>query len=167
MGNLPHSCLFFNPLVLCWYMKVIFLADVKGTGKKGEIKEVSDGFARNFLLKNKLAEAATPGAIAQLQAGENKKKKQQETEHKGYQREVARLSGRKVSVTEKATPEGKLYAAVTGQTLAVAIKNQIGSDLDPKIIKTPKPIKQLGTHNFIVSFPHGLDAELSVTVSDT
>ena len=148
-------------------MKVIFLADVKGTAKKGEIKEVSDGFARNFLLKNNLAKSATSGAVEELQAIASKKKKEEASELKAIQREAARLDGQEVSVLEKATPDGKLYAAVGGAKLSAAIKSQIGVAVDPKIIKTPKPIKQLGTHDFIVSFPHGLEAELTVTVSDT
>ncbi len=148
-------------------MKVIFLADVKGTAKKGEIKEVSDGFARNFLFKGNLAKPATAGAVSELNAMAARKQKDDEAELRRFQREAARLDGQEVYVVEKTTAEGKLYAAVTGTHLAAAIKSQIGAVVDPKIIKTIKPIKTLGTHTFIVSFPHGLDAELTVTVSDT
>ncbi len=148
-------------------MKVIFLADVQGTAKKGEIKEVSDGFARNFLLKNNLAKLATAGAVNELKASAVKKQKEEESELRQWQREAARLDGQEVFVVEKATPDGKLYAAVGGTKLAAALKSQVGAVVDPKLIKTPKPIKQLGTHDFVVSFPHGLDAELTVTVSET
>lgn len=148
-------------------MKVIFLADVKGTAKKGEIKEVSDGFARNFLFKGNLAKPATPGAVDEQKAMAARKLKEAEMELRAFQREAARLDGQEIYVVEKATSDGKLYAAVTGAKLAAAIKSQIGAVIDPKHVVTPKPIKQTGEHNFIVNFPHGLEANLSVTVSDT
>ncbi len=148
-------------------MKVIFLADVKGTAKKGEIKEVSDGFARNFLFKGNLAKPATPGAVNEQKAMESRKLKEAEMELKAFQRQAAQLDGQEVLVVEKATTDGKLYASVGGARLAEAIKSQIGAEVDPKHIVTPKPIKQTGEHQFVVNFPHGLEAELTVTVSDT
>lgn len=148
-------------------MKVIFLADVKGTAKKGEIKEVSDGFARNFLFKGNLAKPATPGAVDEQKAIAARKLKEAEMELKAFQREAARLDGQEISVKEKATDDGKLYAAVTGTKLATAIKSQIGVVINPKHVVMPKPIKQTGEHDFVVNFPHGLEANLSVIVSDT
>lgn len=146
-------------------MKVIFTTDVKGTGKKGEIKEVSDGFARNFLLKNKLAILATPGAVQELQAVVGRKQKEEGVVVRHYQREAARLSGQTVAISEKTTADGKLYAAVGGVALSAAIKKQLGSEVDPKLIKTPQLIKQLGTHRFVINFPHGFEAKLTVIVS--
>lgn len=147
-------------------MKVIFLADVKGSGKKGEIKEVSDGFARNFLFRGNLAKLATPGAINEQKAMSARKVKEAELGLKNVQKEAARLDGQEVQVVEKATPDGKLYAAVTGTKLAEAIKKQLGAVVDPKQVVTPKAIKQLGEHQFKVTFPHGLEAKMSVTVSE-
>lgn len=147
-------------------MKVVFLADVKGTAQKGEIKEVSDGFARNFLFKGNLAKPATPGAVNEQKAMVARKLKEAEMELRAFQKEAARLDGQEVQVVEKATSDGKLYAAITGPKLAEAIKKQIGTAVDPKNITTPKPIKQLGEHQFVVNFPHGLEAEMLVTVSD-
>ncbi len=146
-------------------MKVIFLVDVKGTAQKGEIKEVSDGFARNFLFRGNLAKLATPGAVQELQAMAGRKQKEVVLEQKSFGRDVARLNGKEVRVEEKATPDGKLYAAVTGTKLAEIIKSQLGVVVDPKQIITPKPIKQLGEHRFMINFPHGLEAKLGVTVA--
>lgn len=148
-------------------MKVIFLATVAGSGKKGEIKDVSDGYARNYLFKQKLAEPATGGAMSQLKAQEAKAKKEVEVELRRYQREAARLDGQELYVVEKATHDGKLYAAVNPTRLAEVIKSQIGLEVDPKHIHALKPIKSVGAHQATVTFPHGLEAELSVTVSDT
>jgi len=147
-------------------MKVIFLADVKGSGKKGEIKEVADGFARNFLFKGNLAKPATPGAVDEQKAMAARKLKEAEIGLRNFQKEASRLDGQEVQVVEKATSDGKLYAAVTGAKLAEVIKKQLGTDVDPKHIVTPQPIKQLGEHTFVVNFPHGLEAEMSVIVSE-
>lgn len=148
-------------------MKVIFLQNVPGTGKKGDIKEVSDGYARNFLFLKKLAEPATAGSVNKLKAQEAKQKREVEEELNNFQRDAARLDGQEISVVEKTTTDGKLYASVNPARLAELIKKQIGLAVDPKHIRTPKPIKSIGTHRAIVAFPHGLEAELSVMVSDS
>lgn len=146
-------------------MKVIFLANVPGTAKKGDIKEVSDGYARNFLFVKKLAKAASAGAVDQLKAQTARAEREAGEELRHFQRDAARLDGQDLYVEEKATPDGKLYAAVGPARLAEMIKAQIGLVVSPKHITTPKPIKNTGQHRFTVSFPHGLEAELSVTVS--
>lgn len=148
-------------------MKVIFLADVPGTGKKGAIKEVSDGYARNFLLPRNLAKPASDGAVTELKAQEARVKRDMEEELRRFQHDAARLDGQEVYVVEKATADGKLYAAVNSIKIAEAIKRHIGLGVDPGHIRTPKPIKQIGTHDAVVIFPHGLEAEFMVTVSDT
>lgn len=146
-------------------MKVIFLQNVPGTAKKGDIKEVSDGYARNFLFIQKLAKAASAGAVSQLKAQEAKAEREVADELRRFQRDAARLDGHELFVEEKATPDGKLYAAVGSARLAEMIKAQIGLVISPKHIHTPKPIKNTGQHRLTVTFPHGLEAELSVTVS--
>jgi large subunit ribosomal protein L9 len=146
-------------------MKVIFLANVPGTAKKGDIKEVSDGYARNFLFVKKLAKPASAGAVEQLKAQNARAEREAGEELRHFQRDAARLDGQDLYVEEKSTPDGKLYAAVGPARLAEMIKAQIGLVISPKHITTPKPIKNTGQHRFTVSFPHGLEAELSVTVS--
>ena len=148
-------------------MKVIFLKNVPGTAKKGDIKEVSDGYARNFLFRQKLAEPATDGAVNQLKAQEAKVQKEMEQELKQYQHDAAKLDGQELTVFEKTTPDGKLYAAVNATRLSEVIKKQIGLTIDPKHVRIPKPIKSTGNHKVVVTFPHGLEAELSVSVSES
>ncbi len=148
-------------------MKVIFLANVPGTAKKGDIKEVSDGYARNFLFVKNLAKPASSGAVQQLHAQTARAERESAEELRRFQRDAARLDGQELYVEEKTTPDGKLYAAVGSARLAAMIKAQIGLIISPKHITTPKPIKNIGQHQITVSFPHGLVAELSVTVSAT
>lgn len=146
-------------------MKVIFLANVPGTAKKGDIKEVSDGYARNFLFVKKLAKPASAVAVEQLKAQNARAEREAGEELRHFQRDAARLDGHELYVEEKTTPDGKLYAAVGPARLAEMIKAQIGLVINPKHITIPKPIKNIGQHYFTVSFPHSLEAELSVTVS--
>ena len=148
-------------------MKVIFLQNVPGTAKKGDIKEVSDGYARNFLFRQKLAEQATDAAVHQLKAQEAKVQKEMERELKQYQHDATRLDGQELSIIEKTTADGKLYAAINAVKIAETINKQIGLAVDSKHIKIPKPIKSTGNHKIVVTFPHGLEAELSVTVSES
>src|SRR3989338_7864804 len=90
-------------------MKVILLQDVPGTGKKGEVKNVADGYARNLLLPKKLAQAATSDALERMKQEELKRKKQSERELKDYQTVASALDGVEVAVKAKGTAEGTLY----------------------------------------------------------
>lgn len=146
-------------------MKVIFLADVPGSGKKGHIKEVADGYARNFLLRKNLAKIATVGAVEEHKAQTARQTKEMEVELRRFQREAARLDGQELFIEEVATADGKLYAAVSGARIAAVIKSQVGLAVDPKHIVSGRPIKSTGTHQAVVRFPHGLEAELSIIVS--
>lgn len=146
-------------------MKVIFLANVPGTAKKGEIKEVSDGYARNFLFIQKLAKPATVGAVEQLKAHESRLVREAGDELRQYKHNTARLNGQELVVTEKATADGKLYAAVSATRLVEVIKAKTGLEVNPKHIIITQPIKSLGQHRLAVSFPHNLEAKLTVTVS--
>lgn len=148
-------------------MKVIFLADVPGSGKKGTIKEVADGYARNFLFRQNLAKPASAVAVDELKAQEARHAKEMEAELRRFQREAARLDGQELYIVEKATADGKLYAAIGAAKIAEAIKRQIGLAVNSKHIITPKPIKNAGTHQALIKFPHGLEAEIILTVSDT
>lgn len=146
-------------------MKVIFIQNVPGTAKKGEIKEVSDGYARNFLFIQKLAKAASAGAVSQLQAQEAKAEREIGEELRRFQRDAARLNGHELVVEEKTTPDGKLYAAINANRLVELIKAQTGVVVEAKQIQIPISIKSLGSHRFSVTFPRGLQANGAVLVS--
>lgn len=147
-------------------MKVILLADVKGAGEKGEIKDVADGYARNFLFKQKLAELATPQTLTNTKAEEDRKRRQMECELREFQRDAARLDGADVEFGEKVSSEGTLYAAVGPIKIAQAIRKQISINVKSDQIMIPRPIKEVGDHKVIVRFGHGLEAEINVVVSE-
>ena len=146
-------------------MKVIFLSDVPGSGKKGEIKDVADGYARNFLLKKKLAELATKSVLSSINVQEKKKKRLNQDELRNFQKSASTLDGVEVEVSAKGSPGGKLYASVGAKKLADLIEKQYGVKLTIKQINIPEAIKEVGNHPVKIEFGHGLEAKLDVAVS--
>ena len=146
-------------------MKVILLADVKGTGKKQEIVNVSDGYARNFLFPKKLAVEATPGAsreIERRQAAE----RQRETERcLAAAKKAASLRGKVVTVAAKCGAQGRLYGSVTGAEIAEALKNQHGVEIDKRKIELSDPIRTVGETDIVVKLYPEISAKMIVRVT--
>lgn len=145
-------------------MKVLLEQDVKGTGKQGQIVEVSDGYARNFLLPRKLA---TPADAASINAANIRKSAAQ---HKKFQagvdaREQAKkLSGITVRVTAKVGENGKLFGSITSKEIAAALEAQHGIALDRKKILLGEPIRALGSQTVSAKLFEGTDAAFTVEV---
>lgn len=147
-------------------MKVIFLKDVKGTAKKGEVKEVSDGYARNFLIKQGLATMATDNELKKQDAQAKKKAKMMEAELESLQKMAGRLDGSEVEIFGKTSNSGKLYAAISSAKLAQEIKKQLSVKIKPEQIKLKEPLKEIGDHDVHISFSHGLEADIRVRISE-
>ncbi len=147
------------------YMKVILLREVKGTGKKGEIKEVADGYARNFLIKQGLAQPASKQAVASVEKDLAVNQKANELDLKRTQDAVAKLDGQEVAVVEKMNEAGHMYAALSAKTVAAEVKKQLKVNLDTKQVAFASPIKEAGEHLIQIEFPHGLEAEVTVNLS--
>jgi len=147
-------------------MKVILLKDLPGTGKKGEVKEVASGYASNFLFPRNLAKPATGPAVADLKAQEQKKVKQMEEELKDCQKVAGLIDGGEIEVFEKTNDQGTLYSAVNNQKVAQEVKKQLGGTIKPEQVIFKKPIKELGEHEVLIKFSHGLEAEVRVVVSE-
>ena len=144
-------------------MKVILLADVKGTGKKGEVKEVSDGYARNCLIKKGLAKEATAVEINSL-------KIKQEAEEFHRQEEIARLKSIAEKVRNavvvckvKAGEKGKIFGSVTSLEICNALNNS-GFEVEKKMIILPEPIKTLGVYTIEIRFMAGVSSKVCVKV---
>ncbi len=147
-------------------MKVILLKDVPGTGHKGDVKEVADGYARNFLLKKKLAKQATDYGLNNLKLAEAKKKKEMERDLKENQKKASMLDGEAIELKAKVNDKNVLYAAISPSEIAKEIKKELKADVKPEQIKIEKPIKELGEHFVLIEFGHGLEARLSITVAE-
>lgn len=127
-------------------MKVIFLADVKGKGKKGEIKEVPTGYAQNFLIKKNLAKEATTQAIGELRG----KQKSQEKAHAELVAEAKAIKEKLeaeatvVEFVEKVGPDGRTFGSITSKKIAEELEKQFAIKLDKRNIKVETPIRALG-----------------------
>lgn len=146
-------------------MKVIFLKDVKGTGKKGEIKEISDGYARNFLFPKKLAVVASEGNLTTLN---EEKKKNQELEAQKLQEAnklKEKLETLTLSFTTKVGKEGKVFGSVTSKQISEQLRSQ-GLDIDKKQIHLDDPIRSLGTTQVSVKLHSQVTAAVRVSVTE-
>ena len=125
-------------------MKVILKADVRGKGKKGQMIEVAEGYARNFLMPKGLAVLATADAVNTMRLQEKAKAKA-DAEAKAAATEIAeKLKGLQVKVVSKGGEGGKLFGAVTGREISAALKEQHGVDIDSKKLVLDEPIKSFG-----------------------
>ena len=125
-------------------MKVIFNVDERGQGKKGEMKEVSDGYARNYLLPRKLATEATADNLNALKLKEKAKAAQMAKEKAQAEENAKKLSGVQVIIRAKAGSGGKLFGAVTSQEISKALKEQFDIDIEKNKIVQADPIKTFG-----------------------
>lgn len=146
-------------------MKVILLKDVPGTGKKGEVKDVADGFARNFLFRQTIARPANPKAMAELSALKKKMAKEAEAELKDQQRTASVLDGQLIEVSGKVNEHGTLYAAISPAALAKAVKEKFGVAVLPGQFTIPEPLKAVREHDIHVTFSHGLEIDMTVNVA--
>ena len=145
-------------------MKVIFLKNVKGQGKIGDIKEVKDGYARNYLLPGNFAVVASSG---NLKTWENEKKARDRRIAKDLdnaKKQAAELESKKFEITAKVGEEGKLYGSVTAQDIADAVIAKTKIEIDRKKLVLSEPIKTAGEHKVFLKIYKDIKAELTVTV---
>ena len=147
-------------------MKVILQQDVKGQGKKGQLVEVSEGYARNFLLPRKLAIEATTDAINTLNLKE-KARKAEEARQKAEAEAIAgKLKDCPVKLTAKAGNGGKLFGAVTTKEISDGLKKQFNIDIPKQKLVLDEPIKAFGTYQVKAKLGFEINGTVSVTVSE-
>lgn len=146
-------------------MKVIFLKDVKGTGKKGEVKEVPDGYARNFLIKQGLAREATSGSIKELKEFKNSEQKRKEEELQKAKALSGKLEKHTVTILSKSGENGRLFGAVTSKQIADALKKE-KITIDKRKILLDEPIRSLGYTQVSVKIHPEVVASIKVHVKE-
>ncbi len=145
-------------------MKVIFNVDVKGQGKKGELKEVSDGYARNYLLPRKLAAEATADNINALKLKEKAKAAQIAREKAEAEDNAKRLGEITVTVRARAGGAGKLFGAVTSQEISDALREQHGIEIEKNKIVQAEPIKTFGAFQVKAKLGYEISGTINVLV---
>lgn len=144
-------------------MKVVLLEDVKAQGKKGEIIEVNEGYARNFLIKKKLAIPATNSTLNEIEQRKAAEKRQKELEKQAAKEMYDKINGSTVKVNVKCGESGKLFGSVTTKEISQAFAD-IGYDVDRKCILLKEPIKNIGRTMIDVKLYHEMTARVNLVV---
>ena len=147
-------------------MKVIFSTDVRGQGKKGEMKEVSDGYARNYLIPRGLAAEATADNINAMKLKEKAKAAQIAREKALAEDNAKKLEGVQVLIRARAGSSGKLFGAVTSQEICDALKEQFDIDIEKNKIVQSEPIKTFGSYTVKAKLGYEVSGNINVLVVD-
>ena len=145
-------------------MKVVLREDVKGLGAAGDVKDVADGYARNFLIPRRLATPATPGALKtvdQQRAANAKRQAQLEAEARAL---AARLESTTLTLKARVGSQERLYGSITAADIAGALGQELGSPFDRRKLVLEEPIRELGTHTVPVHLARDVTASLTVQV---
>lgn len=146
-------------------MKVILLGELRGKGGEGDVVDVAQGYAENFLFPNRMALAATPGNIKQLEERRHNIAKREEKRVADAQATKAALEGKTVNIDVKVGEEGQLFGSVTNTMIADAVKAQLGVEIDRKRIEHTS-IKVAGAHAVTVNLYREINARVQLLVGD-
>ncbi len=146
-------------------MKVVLKQDVKGLGKKGELVNTSDGYARNFLFPKGLATEANAQSMTELKNREQAQKYKIETETAAAKKAASEIQGKTIRIKAKAGQNGKLFGSVTSKEIAEKLKEEFKLDVDKRKVVV-EDIKQFGTFEFEVKLYQGISAKLFVAVGE-
>lgn len=146
-------------------MKVILLQDVKGQGKKGEVVDVNEGYARNFLVKKGLAEIATPSKLNDIAQKKSSADFHKAEEIKFTKAQAEELKGKSFTVKIKAGQGGKVFGSVTAANIADAL-DKSGYKVDKKKVVLPQPIKTLGSYDIELKLMEGISTKIVVIVEE-
>ena len=144
-------------------MKIILLQDVKGQGKKGEVIDVNEGYARNFLVKKGLAEIATPSKLNDLTQKKSAAEFHKAEEIKATKEMASEINGKKFVVKIKAGSAGRVFGSVTGANVADALQ-AAGYNVDKKKVVLAAPIKNLGEYEVDLKLLEGISAKIKISV---
>ncbi len=145
-------------------MQVLLIKDVKGLGKAGEVKEVKDGYGKNFLVGKGLAKVATNEVLKKHASAERKKAEDEEEEIKALKELAQKLDKLKVIITKKLGNTGHLFGAVTKDEIVSALKDQHNIEIDKKHINHKEAIKVTGTHDLDLKLGHAMHASIHLEV---
>ena len=145
-------------------MRVVFLDDVDGAGRAGEIKNVADGYARNFLLPRKLAAPATTTTVQQAESKAKAIAREEEKRDSAAQAIADKISASSIVIKARVGEEGRLFGSVTASDIADAINERGGSSVEHRQVLLDQPIKQSGSHEVVVTLTRNVKATVTVEV---
>jgi len=145
-------------------MKVLLIKDVKDLGKKGELKEVKDGYGQNFLIGKGFALLATNEVLRKYESDQRKKAEAEKAEMEHLREIEKKLGSLKLTVKRKLGANGSLFGAVTKDEIAHDLKEQCGIEIDKKTVEIEHPIKTTGNFDITIKLGHGIHANLSLII---
>ena len=145
-------------------MRVVFLDNVEGVAQAGDIKNVADGYARNFLLPRKLAAAATTATMQQAESRVRAIEREQEKHDEAARSVVEKLAANPIVLQAKVGEQGRLFGSVTASDIAQAASARAGSAIEHRQVQLDAPIKEVGSYQVPVSLTRNVRAELTVEV---
>jgi len=145
-------------------MKVILLKDISGKGKAGEIKEVSQGFARNFLLPQGLALIATPAAIKQVEFRLQREENQEIVDQAKLAELAEQIKGSEIHFQARTGAGDRLFGSITAADIAEKLSQTMGSVVDKRKIDIDKPLRQVGSHEITIKLAKGLEPRITVVI---
>jgi large subunit ribosomal protein L9 len=146
-------------------MRVVFMDNIKGVGQVGDVKDVADGYARNFLMPRGLAKPATDAVLRDIEAIRAKKAAVLERHRSEAEALAARLSGVTVTIAGKANEQGTLFAAIEAADVAAAITKQAGVAVSAEQVKLPEHLKTVGDHPLTLELAEGVSAAITLKIS--
>ncbi|HCI78166.1 MAG TPA: 50S ribosomal protein L9 [Ktedonobacter sp.] len=148
-------------------MKVILLQNVEGLGKAGDLKDVANGYARNYLLPRKLAAGATPALMTNRDQRIASEQRRVEKQAEAQRQLAEQLANVKITFRAKVGSQGRLYGSITSQDIASALREQENLIVDRRIIDLPEPLRALGTFNVPVKVASQLEPKITVSIIDS
>lgn len=145
-------------------MKVLLTQAVKNVGKPGDVREVKNGFARNYLIPRGMAAAATAGTLKQAEVQRQAELRKEEKNAAANQALATKIGGVTVTLKAKSGPQGRLYGAITASDVAAALSEQLGQPIDRRRVELEEPIRQTGEHKVPVRLAQSLVPEVTVNV---
>ena len=145
-------------------MKVILLQDIRGTGKKDQIVEASDGYARNYLIPRKLAKEATAEALNSIERAKSADKHREDVKRAEAEAKARELKGKVIQLSVRGGENGKLYGAVTNDQIAAALKEQHGVEVDKRKLKLEEPVKMAGQTTVTLKLMAGISTRMLLNV---
>jgi large subunit ribosomal protein L9 len=145
-------------------MKVVLRADIETLGNKGDLLEVSDGYARNYLVPRGLAIRATKGVVKQAEAMRRNRTARDARDREAAQAVADQLTDRRIEITARAGEGGRLFGSVTSTDVATAVHTQVGVEIDRRHLSMPEPLKELGTAEVPLRLHPEVEVKLRVEV---
>jgi large subunit ribosomal protein L9 len=146
-------------------MRVVFLDDVEGVARAGEIKNVADGYARNFLLPRKLAAAATPSYVQQAEAKAKRIAAEEAKRDEAAQAIADKLAAEPIVMTARVGEQGRLYGSITSGDIAEELSRRAGLQIDHRQVNLDAPIKEIGERELTVSLSRNVKAQVRIEVA--